>query len=270
MVSRATALVVAAVLGLAAAAAWVGPSNTTCVQPAAGGGCMSVHRAHAGQSEAAAALLRVRELLFVAAAFLQEKYAPRGRGGVRRRPPSADLLLALVRPARLTAPSLRRLARGRLAAALAAPVPPATRAALSSLVDALLQRWDPTAISEGSPRNWEGETAYTVSHGAAMVYCLRGKQPPYPLLPDQLTFFVALHELTHIFTPGFEHPPCFWERFKWLLHEMAAAGIYTEPDFVARPQDYCGLRVNSSPTLDPGVQRIWELPPSQWASCGAH
>lgn len=252
------------VLSVAAFAWYYGPSNTACVTPLGqAGSCMAVHRAHGDREEAAAALLRVREIMFVAAAFLREKYL--------RPSPSADVFLAAVKPERLTAPSLQRLgdpsARGRLASALADLPSAPVRAALGKLVADLLARWNPDELSEGSPLNVERETAYTVGHGQEMVYCLRQKNSPHSILPDELLFFVALHEMTHIFTPGFVHPDCFWEHFKWVLHEVDSAGIYSPPDFSLAPANYCGLNVNHSPLTDGVTRSIWLAPPETWSAC---
>ena len=255
--------IVVVVVAFAALGWYYGPSNTVCVAPAGGGACLAVHRAHGDRAEAAAALRRVREVLFVAAAYLREKYAP--RDGPRE--PSVDVLWDVVRPWTLTAPSLQNLSREQLARGLAAQPPEPTRRALSGLVRLLLARWQPAQLTEGSPLNWEKETAYTVQHGREMVYCLRDKRPPHNILPDSLLFFVALHEMTHIFTPGFAHPPCFWEHFKWVLFECSAAGIYAAPDYREFPADYCGLHVDHSPLTDGVTASIWLLPPEQWGHC---
>jgi hypothetical protein len=251
------------VVAFAALGWYYGPGNTVCVAPEGGGACLTVHRAHGGRAEAAAALRRVREVMFVTAAFLREKYAP--RDGPRA--PSAEVLWDAVKPWALTAPSLRALSRPRLARALAAVPAEPTRGALAALVRKLLLRWEPANLAEGSPLNWENETAYTVQHGREMVYCLRDKKPPHAILPDSLLFFVALHEMTHIFTPGFQHPPCFWEHFRWVLHEAREAGIYAAPDYREFPQNYCGLHVDHSPLTDGVTASIWLLPPDRWAEC---
>ena len=75
---------------------------------------------------------------------------------------------------------------------------------------------------------------------------------------------MALHEVTHVFTESYEHPPRFWEHFAWLLREMEAAGIYTSVDFSRYPADYCGLYLNHNPIYDPLTIDIRKIPVSEW------
>lgn len=242
------------------AASFFGPDNLHCDDSEPGGLC--VHRAHGGREEARESLRSVRDLLLVTVNYLREKYLGAG---------SAAAFLAAARPYLGRTPELNVVdtpaGRARVAAAMANKPQPATAAALAGLVREIQKNWNPHDISEGSPFNFEGETAYTVSHGDEMVYCLRQKKWGASLHDFEILGFVALHELAHVFTPGFGHPECFWEHFKWLLHEAQAAGIYRSRDYSRQPDQYCGMKVNHNPMTDGMTSSIWELPPNQWGPC---
>lgn len=239
------------------AMAFFSPSNVAC----SGGVC--VHRAHSDMQGARSALTGVRELLFVTVAYLRQKYVYPGESPAA----TTRAFLEIVQPAQLSTPQLRRLDPARLAAGFAATPPdPATRAALAANVKKILQRWNPENVQEGSPFNFEGETAYTVAHGDEMIYCLRSKKWGADLHEYELLSFVALHELSHVFTKGFAHPERFWEHFRWVLHETQVAGIYKSVDYSRAPEVYCGLKVDHNPQTDGVTAAIWELHPNQWGA----
>jgi hypothetical protein len=275
------------------------PENTSaiCVKdPHAPGGarCVLGHAAHLPEepratgprAATAGALLRVEEILFVTIAFLREKYlragppservrrfqrtvAPRGAGSFRIARLSD--LLGLRGTARL------RRAMGHL------PPDAHTRKALARLVQLMLDRWQPHHLSEGSPYNDDGETAFTVEKGQSMVFCLRPRANglgtergdvsataedigPEEVYPENLLSFVALHELAHVFTESFAHPPRYWEHFRWLLEEAQAAGIFQSVHYARAPRVYCGLFLNHNPLHDGVTADIRELAPGKWGS----
>lgn len=246
---------------------------------------MKVHRAHiAGpdlgeENEAAHRLLAIEEILFVTVAFLRNKYL---RTGTPRE--KTARLLREVCPGALLEPGLRTEARNvdehlaiprlramysdagqaRLAAAFGVlPDNPRTLQGLQMNVRNILERWNPENLTEGSPFNHENETAYTVDQGRSMVYCLR-KKGTDAFIAEPLQSFVALHEICHIFTESYEHPPRFWNHFKWVLLEVEEAGIFVSTDYERYPQDYCGLWLNHNPRFDPRSPDIRMLPVHAW------
>jgi hypothetical protein len=285
------------------------PENTSpiCVKdPHAPGGtrCVRAHAAHLGAEElamvlggapsapaskkaaAAGALLRVEEILFVTIAFLREKYlrggAPSERAARFQRT-VAPRGAASFRIARLSdllsAPGTAQLQR----AMGALPRDPATRKALAGLVRTMLARWQPHHLSEGSPYNDDGETAFTVEKGRSMVFCLRPRANglgtergdasahaedigPEEVYPENLLSFVALHELAHVYTESFAHPPRYWEHFRWLLEEAQAAGIFRSVRYARAPRMYCGLFLNHNPMHDGITADIRALAPGRWGS----
>lgn len=117
----------------------------------------------------------------------------------------------------------------------------------------LLARYSPDALAENSPLDPSGDTSYCLDKGALVALCLRARAAGHARHDLGVLTFVALHELAHIAVREVDHPPAFWRAFRWLLEEAAAAGVYRAPDFAAAPVEYCGIRVDYNPALDPGV-----------------
>ena len=118
----------------------------------------------------------------------------------------------------------------------------------------LLALYDPGSLVENSPANAAGETSFNLDKGAEIALCLRAREPGAPLHPIGTLTFVALHELAHSAVSTYDHPPEFWAAFAFVLREAAAAGVYTAPDFAARPVRYCGITVDYNPALDPRIE----------------
>lgn len=127
----------------------------------------------------------------------------------------------------------------------------------------LLNLYNPDNLAENSPRDPEGDTSYTIDKGAILALCLRERDPAHagdPAVHDihdiNTLTFVALHELTHIAIEELDHPRRFWEAFKFLLGEAAAAGILRAVDYSAAPAEYCGLRIDYNPLYDAGLAAL--------------
>jgi len=115
----------------------------------------------------------------------------------------------------------------------------------------LLDRYNPDNLVENSPRGPEGDTSYTIDKGAIVALCLRPKNAQAPGIHDIETLtFVAFHELTHIAIDAVDHPPQFWEAFKFVLMDGQAAGLIRGVDYRARPTQYCGMRIDYNPLFD--------------------
>lgn len=128
------------------------------------------------------------------------------------------------------------------------------------IVQLILDRYDPDALAEGSPLNPSGDTSYVLNKGEEFVMCLREKDPARTGDPDKHDFhdrliltFVKTHELAHLGVNVRQHPPEFWECFKFLLQEsdFMAPGGEGWPDYERFPTTYCGMEVNYNPLLDP-------------------
>ena len=131
-----------------------------------------------------------------------------------------------------------------------------------AMVKNILDRYDPDNLAEGSPLNRSGDTSYVTNKGEEFVMCLREKDPRETGSPDKHDFhdmltlcFVKAHELAHLGVDVRQHPPEFWECFKFLLAEtssMAPGGAW--PDYRADPARYCGLDIDYNPLYDPEVR----------------
>lgn len=124
-------------------------------------------------------------------------------------------------------------------------------------VERLLRLYNPDNLAENSPRDPDGDTSYTVDKGAILALCLREKNPAGHRLHDLETLtFVTLHELTHIAVEDLDHPPRFWQAFKFVLEEAVEAGLLRGVDYGRRPTAYCGMDIDYNPYFDRELQAL--------------
>lgn len=127
----------------------------------------------------------------------------------------------------------------------------------------LLNLYNPDNLAENSPRDPEGDTSYTIDKGAILALCLREKNPARNGDPaahdihdlDTLTF-VTFHELTHIAIEDLDHPPRFWQAFKFILEEALHAGLISGVDYRLHPTVYCGMDIDYNPLYDKSLTPI--------------
>jgi hypothetical protein len=109
----------------------------------------------------------------------------------------------------------------------------------------LVGNFDPNKICEGNDSN--EYTSYSVNKGEQIVFCIRQKDTTNTLIDVNLLAFVGIHELGHLASATVGHNDEFWENFRWLLAEAIQIGVYIEQDYKAKPVEYCGTKVTSSP-----------------------
>jgi len=109
----------------------------------------------------------------------------------------------------------------------------------------LVANFNPDKICEGIDSS--EYTSYSVNKGEQIVFCIRQKDKNNTLIDLNLLAFVAIHELGHLASATIGHNDEFWENFRWLLAESIQIGIYIEQDYKAKPVEYCGTKVTSSP-----------------------
>lgn len=126
-------------------------------------------------------------------------------------------------------------------------------------VKLLIKNYDPQRIVENSPENPDNDTSYTINKGAVLAICLREKDPTmmndlttYDFESMQDLIFVTYHELTHMAMKERNHPPKFWELFKFMLIEAEQAGIFKSTNYAKYPITYCGLKIGYNPRYDNG------------------
>jgi len=113
----------------------------------------------------------------------------------------------------------------------------------------LVDGFNPRRISETLPTS--ELTAYSENKGEKIAFCLnKDKQDVDNLIDINTLTFVALHELSHIFTVSIGHKQEFWENFKFILDNAKKAGIYQPIDYKKSPKEYCGMTINDNPYYD--------------------
>ena len=131
----------------------------------------------------------------------------------------------------------------------------------ANITQRLLDNYDPDTLTESAPHNPEGDTSYSLDKGKLLAICIRerhaeeiGEPVEYDLHDVTTVMFVVTHELAHLGTLEFGHPPKFWSCFKLLLLEAIEAGIVpTWPDYDQFPARYCGISIDYSPINDASV-----------------
>ena len=115
----------------------------------------------------------------------------------------------------------------------------------------ILYKYNPDTLYENNPNNGE-ETSFVINKGSSFGVCLREKTSVNPTkIHDFNTLqFVVLHEITHIGTKTYGHNDEFWSRFKFILSEAYASGLYTPINYKIMPKNYCGLTITSNPLFD--------------------
>jgi hypothetical protein len=94
-------------------------------------------------------------------------------------------------------------------------------------------------------------TSYTVNKGEQIIFCIRSKTLANVLKSNNmhdlnLVMYVALHEISHVACPEYDHTPLFKKIFKFICEEGIEMGIYTKIDFVQYPKEYCGMQITDS------------------------
>lgn len=102
-------------------------------------------------------------------------------------------------------------------------------------------------------RRWSGtlaetphdeDVAYSVAKDTIHV-CVRA--PGGGLESENTGMFVLLHELAHIATDKYGHPPEFWSNMRFLLELAEATGSYKYENFDTSLVTYCGRKLAASP-----------------------
>lgn len=104
----------------------------------------------------------------------------------------------------------------------------------------VVRRWNGTLAE--TPK--DEDVAYSVSKDSISV-CVR--TPGGGLEPENTAMFVLIHELAHIATDKYGHPPEFWANMRFLLELAEATDSYVYQDFDAGVVTYCGRRLAASP-----------------------
>ncbi len=83
-----------------------------------------------------------------------------------------------------------------------------------------------------------GDIAFSLNKNDVYV-CVRS--PKTGLLEDRNTsMYVLLHEIAHVATDTYGHPPEFWVNFRWLLEVAEKLRLYKYEDFDEVQTTFCG------------------------------
>jgi hypothetical protein len=94
-------------------------------------------------------------------------------------------------------------------------------------------------------------TSYTLNKGEKIIFCIRSKSLSNAInsmdMHDiNLVMYVALHEISHIACPEYNHTTLFKQIFRFICEEAIAYGIYKKIDFDVSPKEYCGMTINDT------------------------
>jgi hypothetical protein len=94
-------------------------------------------------------------------------------------------------------------------------------------------------------------TSYTVNKGEQIIFCIRSKSLSNMLNTNNihdinLIMYVALHEISHVACPEYNHTPLFKKIFKFICEEAIEMGIYNKIEFSISPKEYCGMTINDT------------------------
>lgn len=94
-------------------------------------------------------------------------------------------------------------------------------------------RWNGTLGEVG----FGDDIAYSVNKTKIYV-CIRS--PEGTIEDINSSMYVLLHEVAHIATDIYGHPPVFWKNFRWLLEVAEKLGMYEYEDFDTTNITHCG------------------------------
>lgn len=100
-------------------------------------------------------------------------------------------------------------------------------------IENIRSRWDGTLGEVG----YGDDIAYSVNKTKIYI-CIRS--PKGTLEGTNSSMYVLLHEVAHIATNIYGHPPSFWKNFRWLLEVAERLGMYTYEDFDQKQITHCG------------------------------
>lgn len=113
-----------------------------------------------------------------------------------------------------------------------------------ALINRLDERFEDTILREANPDGDPTQTSYTINKGDTIVLCLRTNDN---LIVDFNTLmYVAIHELSHIYSSSYHHNKEFWHNMKYLIDQSIDAGIYHSTDYSKVPVRYCGMTIGSN------------------------
>lgn len=108
----------------------------------------------------------------------------------------------------------------------------------------------PINVRENIPVDKNDDTSYTINKGAVFALCLRFADARTRFHDLNTIMFVALHELSHLFSKTYGHDKQFWTAFKFILQNAVEIGLYIPIDYRKKKVPYCGIEITYNPLND--------------------
>ena len=88
-------------------------------------------------------------------------------------------------------------------------------------------------------RDTDRNIGYTINKGEKIGLCIEDD--------ENTLFFVVLHELAHIITKSYGHPPEFWNNFQFLIKQSIKVNIYNYKNYNEKSINYCNKDIIYTP-----------------------
>jgi predicted metal-dependent hydrolase len=109
-------------------------------------------------------------------------------------------------------------------------------------IDKLIKRTKEIHIKE-RPEHETDYTSYTINKGEMTVFCLRSSYLD-KIHDNNTLMYVAIHELSHIFSDSTGHGDEFVEKFTFLLKISVELKLYEPVDYSKKPIEYCNMTID--------------------------
>lgn len=114
-------------------------------------------------------------------------------------------------------------------------------------------RFHPNNIQESS--QFSKHTSYSIDKGYKLVFCLRSKGTNQELIPMNTIIFVALHEISHVYSISEGHQKEFWDAFRFMLSHAIKWKIYEYVNYKSSNTSYCGTYITDTPLNENDIDR---------------
>lgn len=111
----------------------------------------------------------------------------------------------------------------------------------------ILKNYNPNRLSENISQIG---TSYTQNKGELVALCMASRDTNEKLYQLNTMMFVVIHELAHIGNEAYgeeSHNKDFVILFAFLLKCAMNCGVYSYIDYSKKPEEYCGITINTTP-----------------------
>jgi len=105
-------------------------------------------------------------------------------------------------------------------------------------------------LQENLPSIFDKDTSYTINKGEIFALCLRFVDNKDEFHDFNTIMFVAIHELSHLFSKTYGHNTEFWTNFRFLLKQAVEIGLYKPINYKLHKKPYCSIMITYNPLYD--------------------